>query len=113
MPNGFGVSSASSYIIVEKLNSVKEFLIQQRWPNVPRSSIHCGYHRGRRPLCGGVFFPDIVSIHHIHLHVIIQPRLLLKTFKYPAWLPLMWKSDKKVMEEVQRKAQPRNAVNQR
>ena len=89
---------------VGHFKSVKELLIQRHCPYVRPSSIHSGYHRGRRRLIGKIFLPDIVSIHHIHLHVIVRPRLLPKIFKYPPWVPLMWKSDKRIMKEVQRKA---------
>lgn len=51
---------------------------------------------------GNMYFPDIISIQHIHLHVIIQPYLLMWLFKYPPWLPLMFKSDIQVLEEVKR-----------
>lgn len=44
--------------------------------------------------------PDIVSVHHLHLHVIVEPRLVLRVFKYPAWLRFMWVGDERVMGEV-------------
>ncbi len=83
------------------MNEVKQQLLQQYCPDVPLSDIHSGYHRGRRPLIGTIYYPDIVSIHHLHLHVIVKPRTILKLFKYPPWLPLMWKSDARVMQEVE------------
>ncbi|KAI1288697.1 hypothetical protein F5Y03DRAFT_80559 [Xylaria venustula] len=85
-----------------EMDRVKNQLISQHCPTVPRSSILAGYHRGRRPLVGRIYFPDIVSIHHLHLHVIVRPRFILKLFKYPAWFPLMWKSDVRVMQEIRR-----------
>lgn len=63
---------------------------------MPRSDVYTGYHRGHRAL-GGLFgtfgWPDIVSIHHMHLHVIVQPYWYTPWFKYPFWLPIMWVSD--------------------
>ena len=85
---------------VNKLDEVKELLLNKHYPNVLRSSIHCGYHRGRRHLVGPIFWPDIVSVHHLHLHVIVEPKAVLKFFKYPAWFRYMWISDKKVMAEM-------------
>jgi len=73
-------------------------------PDAPPSAVHAGYHRGRRPLLGTVYFPDIVSIHHLHLHVIVQPRRTVAFFKYPLWLRLMWKADSAVLDEVTRMA---------
>ncbi|KAI0965033.1 hypothetical protein F4678DRAFT_453950 [Xylaria arbuscula] len=91
-------------ITLQEMDRVKNQLINQHCANVPRSSILSGYHRGRRPLVGKIYFPDIVSIHHLHLHVIVRPRFILKLLKYPAWLPLMWKSDVRVMQEIRRLA---------
>lgn len=70
-------------------------------PVVPLSKIHSGYHRGGRTMFGLFRFPDTISVHHLHLHVIVRPRLLLKWFKYPPWLPLMWKSDEKLLREIE------------
>jgi len=84
--------------------AIKRRLVQRLCPDASPSAIHAGYHRGRRRLWGTVFYPDIVSIHHLHLHVIVRPRLADKMFKYPSWLPLMWKSDATVMKEVLRKS---------
>lgn len=53
---------------------------------------------------GGVHWPDIVSVHHVHLHVIVEPRPLLWLFKYPPWLPLMWKSDDAVLRRWEAEA---------
>lgn len=84
------------------MDAVKNQLIDERCPDVPRLSIIAGYHRGRRRLFGNIFYPDIISIHHLHLHVIVQPSLLLRLFKYPSWLPLMWKSDDTLIQEIKR-----------
>ncbi|KAI0909617.1 hypothetical protein F4824DRAFT_67971 [Ustulina deusta] len=89
-------------IILQAMDRVKKHLITQHCAGIPRSAILSGYHRGRRPLMGKIYYPDIVSIHHLHLHVIVRPRLILRLFKYPAWLPLIWKSDARVLQEVQR-----------
>ncbi|KAI1195711.1 hypothetical protein F5X97DRAFT_326275 [Nemania serpens] len=88
--------------ILQAMDRVKIHLIDEHCAGVPRQSIISGYHRGRRPLLGKIHYPDIVSIHHLHLHVIARPHWLLRLFKYPGWLPLMWKSDVTVMREVQR-----------
>jgi hypothetical protein len=74
--------------------------IQENFPDVPKSRIHCGFHRGRRPF---LFFmlPDIVSIHHLHLHLIILPGWLVWLLKYPAWNPFMWLSLDKVIKKLQ------------
>jgi hypothetical protein len=83
------------------MDRVKQRLLREKCPGVPSTSIHSGYHRGRRPLWGSIYYPDIVSIHHLHLHVIVTGSFWLKLFKYPAWLPLMWKSDETVLREVE------------
>ncbi|KAM0518969.1 hypothetical protein ACHAPE_003960 [Trichoderma viride] len=87
--------------LLQRMDEVKRQLIQERCPNIPPSWIHSGYHRGRRPLLGSLFYPDIISIHHLHLHVIVKPRRMLLWFKYPPWLRLMWKSDTRVLREVE------------
>lgn len=86
---------------VQSMDEVKRSLIQERYPDIPPSSIHSGYHRGRRPMIGSFFYPDIISIHHLHLHVIVKPKRMLLWFKYPPWLRLMWKSDDRVLREVE------------
>ena len=56
---------------------------------------------------GPIILPDIVSVHHLHLHVIVEPKLVLRIFKYPAWFRFMWMSDKKVMAEMVKRRRPR------
>ncbi|KAI1504303.1 hypothetical protein F5X99DRAFT_371716 [Biscogniauxia marginata] len=90
--------------LLTAMDRVKHHLLQEHCPDLSVSDVHSGYHRGRRPLLGKIFYPDIVSIHHLHLHVIVRPRRWLQFFKYPTWLPLMWKSDRQVMQQVQRLA---------
>ncbi|RYP50541.1 hypothetical protein DL768_003937 [Monosporascus sp. mg162] len=94
--------NAGHLVLLQAMDRAKNHLIDQYCSGIPRSAITSGYHRGRRPLIGNIYYPDIVSIHHLHLHVIVRPYLLSRLFKYPAWLPLMWKSDAQVMREVQR-----------
>lgn len=86
--------------IVPKLDAVKRELLRLFYPDLPSSQIHAGYHRGHRPMLGRFGLPDIVSIHHLHLHVIIYPFSLLKLFKYPAWFPLMWVSDEWLLKNI-------------
>lgn len=88
------------HLAVQEMARVKEQLLRQHFPDAPRSSIHCGYHRGRRHFIGPIFLPDIVSIHHLHLHVIVEPRMNPRIFKYPAWFRFMWMSDEKVISQI-------------
>ncbi|KAI1174507.1 hypothetical protein F4777DRAFT_382359 [Nemania sp. FL0916] len=90
--------------ILLAMDRVKKHLIAEHCAGVPREAIISGYHRGRRPLVGKIYYPDIVSIHHLHLHLIVRPRWLLRLFKYPGWLPFMWKSDVAVLREVQQRS---------
>ncbi|KAI1464520.1 uncharacterized protein F4812DRAFT_462578 [Daldinia caldariorum] len=87
--------------LVNSMVKLGERLLEQNCPAVPRTNIHMGFHRGRRILFGDIYWPDIVSIHHLHMHVLVEPRFWLKLFKYPSWLPLMWKSEKKVMRDLE------------
>lgn len=89
------------------MDGVKKHLLEKNYPDAPSSEIHCGYHRGRRSLAGPIVLPDIISIHHLHLHVIVRPRWSLWMFKYPFWLRLMWISDQKMMEILQSREKPR------
>lgn len=85
------------------MEKAKDNLLKENCPDVLQSDIHIGYHRGHRPLSGvtGTFgAPDIVSIHHLHLHVIVQPYWYLRFFKYPAWFPGMWVSDKWLLAKL-------------
>ena len=84
------------------MSEVKERLLKKHCPDIPYSRVHAGYHRGRRIFFGNVYWPDIISVHHLHLHVIVEPRTALKLFKYPPWLPLMWKSEIRVENEIGR-----------
>lgn len=83
--------------VVKDMEAVKKKLLSKHFPTVKQSELHCGYHRGRRPFIGSIIWPDIVSVHHLHLHIIIKPHVSAWLFKYPSWLPLMWKSDGKVI----------------
>lgn len=86
--------------LLQAMDTAKRRLLKQYCPDQPASAVHSGYHRGRRPLWGTMFYPDIVSIHHLHLHVIVRPCLTSYLFKHPFWLPLMWKSDTRVLREA-------------
>ncbi|KAI2625148.1 hypothetical protein GGS21DRAFT_309685 [Xylaria nigripes] len=87
---------------LQAMERAKKMLLEKHCNEIQRSEIVSGFHRGRRPLWRNIFYPDIVSVHHLHLHVIVRPRLVLRIFKYPAWCPLMWKSDDRVFREVRR-----------
>ncbi|KAL3417128.1 hypothetical protein PVAG01_11128 [Phlyctema vagabunda] len=73
--------------------------LREKYPHIAPSDIYAGYHRGHRPL-GGWFktfgSPDIISVHHLHLHVIIRPCWYSRWLKYPFWFPLMWISAESV-----------------
>lgn len=84
------------------MDIVKHRLLQEICPDLSLSEIHSGYHRGRRAIFGNIYYPDIISIRHLHLHVIIRPRLLPRLFEYPAHLSFIWKSDAEVMQTIQK-----------
>lgn len=85
---------------VKAIDAVKEQLLRKHFPNIRHSAVHAGYHRGRRHFHGPVTFPDIVSIHHLHLHVIIEPFTAMALYKYPSWFGFMWVSDQDIMKQV-------------
>lgn len=87
-------------LTVKEMDNVKEQLIREHYPNIQRPTILAGYHRGRRQFIGPIIFPDIISIHHLHLHVIVEPRASMALFKYPTWLPFMFVSDETVLNQV-------------
>lgn len=91
------------------MDEVKKKLLKDMCADDPDDPVHAGYHRGRRSfsLFGKhVFFiPDIVSIHHLHLHVIVKPSFWLWLLKYPSWFSGMWKSDRRVKAEILRKTE--------
>ncbi|KAI0139476.1 HIT-like protein [Hypoxylon sp. NC0597] len=86
--------------LVQSMIRLKEQLLEKHCSTVSPADVHTGFHRGRRIFFRKVYWPDIVSIHHLHMHVIVEPRFWLKFFKYPSWLPLMWKSEKQVEREL-------------
>jgi hypothetical protein len=86
--------------IVEKMDSVKTMLLQKHYNGIDPSKVHSGYHRGHRPVWGSLGYPDIISVHHLHLHVIVEPEYKAGLLKYPKWFPLMWMSDDELLEQV-------------
>jgi len=92
------------------MQEAKQTLLQEHYPNIDPVSIHTGYHRGHRPLFGVWGFPDIISVHHLHLHVIIEPRPMQKWLKYPAWNPLMWINDDDVLARAKKGEQQSSAA---
>ncbi|KAI1390694.1 HIT-like protein [Hypoxylon trugodes] len=93
--------------LLQSMIDLKKELLQKHCPAVSPKNIHSGFHRGRRVLFRDVYWPDIISIHHLHMHVIVEPRFWLWLFKYPSWLPLMWKSEKQIEQELKRKSAER------
>lgn len=95
---------------VDAMQQAKQRLIQGHYPDIDPASIHTGYHRGHRPIFGAWGFPDIISVHHLHLHVIIEPRPMQKWLKYPAWNPLMWINDDVVFARARQGEQQSSAA---
>ncbi|OTA67150.1 HIT-like protein [Hypoxylon sp. EC38] len=94
-----GLQSEDAHL-VQSMVRLKKQLLEKHCPTVSPADVHTGFHRGRRIFFRHMYWPDIVSIHHLHMHVIVEPRFWLKFFKYPSWLPLMWKSEKQVEREL-------------
>lgn len=86
--------------LVQELDNVKKHLLQAYYPDIPKEHVHSGYHRGHRPMVGTLGLPDIISVHHLHLHVIVYPFSILKMFKYPNWLSLMWANDEEILQRA-------------
>lgn len=82
------------------MDKLEQHILQTQYPQFSPSDIHSGYHRGRRPLVGNIYYPDIISVHHLHRHVIINPTFFAKYFKYSKCIPLLWKSSDKVSKGV-------------
>ncbi|KAI2641409.1 HIT-like protein [Hypomontagnella submonticulosa] len=99
--------TAEDAALVHSMVALKNQLVKQSCPAVPSANVHIGFHRGRRILLGNVYWPDIISIHHLHMHVIVEPHFWSKFFKYPPWLPLMWKSEEQVVRELVKKSKVR------
>lgn len=93
--------------LLKEMNRIKEELLKRNFADRSSKEIHSGYHRGRRGLIGPIILPDIVSVHHLHLHVIVEPRFLMRMFKYPIWLRFMWMSDERAMAEAARRKRSR------
>lgn len=91
-------------LLVEAMDRLEQHILQTQYPQFSPSDIHSGYHRGRRPLVGDIYYPDIISVHHLHRHVIIKPTFFAKYFKYSKCIPLLWKSTDMVSEEVRARA---------
>jgi hypothetical protein len=87
--------------LVKKLDTLKHTLLSRHYPTTPAYSILSGYHRGQRPTGFSTFqFPDIISVHHLHLHVIVEPGWFARVLKYPWWFPWMWVSDEWVLRKL-------------
>ncbi|EHK16101.1 uncharacterized protein TRIVIDRAFT_65080 [Trichoderma virens Gv29-8] len=98
----------SHYGLLCEMDAVKHYILKKYCPHIPLSEVHSGYHRGRRPLIGSIYYPDIISVHHLHLHVIVRPQWRRKWLRYA--LPLMWKSDEKVLLKVKEQASKRKKL---
>ncbi|OAA60823.1 Histidine triad-like motif-containing protein [Cordyceps fumosorosea ARSEF 2679] len=97
----FSATNPTCRVLVEAMDRVKEHLLETIASLELRLSVHSGYHRGRRHLFRDIYLPDIISIHHLHLHVVVKSRLLPKILKY--WNPLLWKSDAAVMNDLKKR----------
>lgn len=91
---------------MQEMSRVKNNLVQRHCPHVLPERIHCGYHRGQRP--NGyipVRMPDIISVKHLHLHVVAEPRLLPFVYKFHPSNTLIFKTEEAILGLVEEMAE--------
>ncbi|KAL6864522.1 HIT-like domain-containing protein [Trichoderma novae-zelandiae] len=88
--------------LLQEMGRVRDSLVQRHCPNIPPEKIHCGYHRGQRPNdYMPLRMPDIISVKHLHLHVIAEPRLLPFIYKFHPSNSILFKSEADVLKLVE------------
>ena len=89
--------------------AVREQLLGVHYPDLtPDTRYHrlrSGFHRGRRDIqvVGPVKFhvPDVISVKHLHLHVIVDVDSTVKGMKYPLWNELIFAKSETVLKRLE------------
>ncbi|KAK6532568.1 hypothetical protein TWF281_006752 [Arthrobotrys megalospora] len=101
--------------LYRKMLAIREQLLATHYPDLTPVSRHyrlrSGFHRGERDvhLLGPVKFhvPDVISVKHLHLHVIVDLNSMIKGLKYPMWNEFIFAKSETVLkrlEEEERRA---------
>ncbi|KAF3192683.1 hypothetical protein TWF788_000288 [Orbilia oligospora] len=92
-----------------KMLAVREQLLAVHYPDLtPATRYHrlrTGFHRGRRDLhlVGPFKFhvPDVISVKHLHLHVIVDVDSTIRGMKYPLWNELIFAKSELVLKRLE------------
>ncbi|KAK6358166.1 Histidine triad nucleotide-binding protein 3 [Orbilia blumenaviensis] len=95
--------------LYRKMLALSEQLLAIHHPNLtPASRYHrlrIGFHRGKRDVhvVGPVKFhvPDVISVKHLHLHVIVDIDSTIKALKYPLWNELIFAKSETVLRRLE------------
>ncbi|KAK6518133.1 hypothetical protein TWF506_005294 [Arthrobotrys conoides] len=95
--------------LYRKMLAVREQLLGVHYPDLtPAARYHrlrSGFHRGRRDihLVGPVKFhvPDVISVKHLHLHVIVDVESTIRGMKYPLWNELIFAKSELVLKKLE------------
>lgn len=89
--------------------AVREQLLAIHYPDITPANryyrLRSGFHRGARDvhLLGPVKFhlPDVISVKHLHLHVIVDINSPIKGLKYPMWNEFVFAKGETVLKRLE------------
>ncbi|KAK6348096.1 Histidine triad nucleotide-binding protein 3 [Orbilia javanica] len=95
--------------LYRKMLAVRDQLLAVHYPDLTPDTrydrLRSGFHRGKRDvhIFGPVKFhiPDVISVKHLHLHVIVDVDSSMKSMKYPLWNELVFAKSETVLKRLE------------
>ncbi|KAK6501437.1 Histidine triad nucleotide-binding protein 3 [Arthrobotrys musiformis] len=101
--------TASDLPLYRKMLAIREQLLGIHYPDITPATrnhrVRSGFHRGERDvhIAGPLKFriPDVISVKHLHLHVIVDVDSTMKSLKYPMWNELVFAKSETVLKRLE------------
>ncbi|KAK6341423.1 hypothetical protein TWF696_008499 [Orbilia brochopaga] len=100
--------TAAHLPLYRKMLAVRDQLVLEHHPDITpatRHRVRSGFHRGSRKInvVGPLKFtlPEVISVKHLHMHVITDLNTNIGYLKYPLWNPLIFITAEEVLKRLE------------
>ncbi|KAK6543659.1 hypothetical protein TWF694_000399 [Orbilia ellipsospora] len=103
------VLTAADLPLYRKMLGVREQLLQTHYPDLTSANraqrLRSGFHRGGRDIqlfkSWKISLPDVISVKHLHLHVIVDLLASVGYLKYPLWNEVVFIKSETVLKRLE------------